>query len=112
MAAKGHIGTSSAKVAKVIQRFRKHSRSFVAKSASKWVDKPALTYWTCCQQALASQAKVLGLTSDGTRMGRRDQLWTAITDPGRDISAWVPPAVCLSTRRELSEPVGKRGNKT
>ena len=86
----------------MVQRFRKSSRGFTARAANKWVDYPALSYWACSKQEFGSPCQVLGLTSDGTRMGKKDQLWTAITDTGRDISAWAPPAVRLSaTRSEL-----------
>lgn len=101
-ASKGKMSGSSSKVAKLVQRFRRHSRKFSVLSAKRWADLTSRRYWKACKASMANPPKVIGLTSDATRLGHKDQLWSALTYPSSGLCCWAPPAVgaSVSERRK------------
>ena len=82
-AAKGKLGRTSAKVALLVQRFRKGARKFRGASAKKWMDLAPRRYWETCAGAFSRFPRVVGMSSDGTRLGQKDVQMIAVTYLGQ-----------------------------
>ena len=92
---KDKLTKSSAAAAKILQRFRHWGGTmFASRSAQRWERPQVAAYLAWAASRLqAACPKVLHISWDATRLGGKDTVWLAVTDPEGCGAIWAPPQV-------------------
>ena len=93
-AALGLLGKSGRGVVMVVQRFKRFLGKLDPGSANKWARLHASQYLCKVQRCLQAQPPLLvHLSTDATRLGGKEQLWTACHSDSLQLACWAPPKV-------------------